>query len=120
VYLDEIITKCQKEDIKEIPLSKNQQLLRLLFADDQVIISNTEDNLQKAAYKLNKIITGHGLTTSVKKTKLKAFKGQAPVRNKIAIDNKIIEQINSFNYLGNLIYFEKDVEDNNKLNNYFK
>jgi hypothetical protein len=25
----------------------------LLFADDQVIIANTEDNLQKAAHKLN-------------------------------------------------------------------
>jgi hypothetical protein len=28
-----------------------------------------------------------------------AFKGQAPVRNKIVIENKIIEQVNSFNYL---------------------
>jgi gamma-glutamyl phosphate reductase len=34
----------------------------LLFADDKVIISNTVDNLQKAVYTLNKIITEHGLT----------------------------------------------------------
>jgi len=39
----------------------------LLFADDQVVISNTEDNLQKAAYKLNQIITEHCLTLSVQK-----------------------------------------------------
>jgi hypothetical protein len=39
----------------------------LLFADDQVVISNTEDNLQKAAYKLNQIITEHGLTLSIQK-----------------------------------------------------
>ena len=57
---------------------------------------------------------------SVQKTKLMACKGWDPVRSIIVVDNKIIEQINSFNYLGNLIYFEKDVEDNNKLNNYFK
>jgi len=63
--------------------------------------------LQKAANKLNKTITEHGLTTSVEKTKLKSFKGREPVRSKISIDNKIIEQINSFNYLGNLISFEK-------------
>jgi hypothetical protein len=44
------------EDIKGIPLSKNKQLLTLLFADDQVIISNT-DYLQKAVHKLNEIIT---------------------------------------------------------------
>ena len=34
----------------------------LLFTDYQVIISNTEDNVYKAAYKLNLIITEHGLT----------------------------------------------------------
>ena len=82
-------------------LSKNQQLSTLLFADDQVIITNTEDNLQKAAYKLNQIITEYSLTISVQKTKSMAFKGRDPVRNKIVIDNKIIEKVNSFNYLGN-------------------
>jgi hypothetical protein len=54
MYLDEMITKWQKEDITGIPLSRNKQLLTLLFADDQVIISNTEDNVQKAAHELNK------------------------------------------------------------------
>jgi hypothetical protein len=53
IYLDKIITKCQKEDITGIPLSKNKQLLTLLFADDEVIIYKTEGNLQKAAHKLN-------------------------------------------------------------------
>jgi hypothetical protein len=43
----------QKEDIKGIPFPKNQQLLILLFGNDQVIIPNKEDNLQKAVYKLN-------------------------------------------------------------------
>jgi hypothetical protein len=47
----------------------------LLFDNDQVIIFNTDDNLQKPAYKLNKIITKHGLTTPVHKTKLMVFKG---------------------------------------------
>ena len=54
IYLNEIISKCQKEDLKWIPLSRNQQMLMLLFVDDQVIIFNIEDNLQKAAYKLKK------------------------------------------------------------------
>jgi hypothetical protein len=36
-----------------------------------------------------------------------AFKGQNPVRTKIVIDNKIIEQVNSFKYLGNVISYEK-------------
>ena len=36
---------------------KNQQLSTLLFPDDQLIIADTEDNLQKGDHKLNQIIT---------------------------------------------------------------
>ena len=120
IYLDEIITKWQNQDITGTKLSKNQQLSSLLFADDQVIIADTEDNLQKAAYKLNQIITEYGLTISVQKTKSMAFKGQDPVRTKIVIDNKIVEQVNSFNYLGNMISYEKEMDTDNKLHNYLK
>jgi len=74
MYLDDITTKWQKKDIKGIPLSKNRQLLKLLMADDKVAISSTEDKLQKAACRLSQI-TEHGLTTSVDKTKLMAYKG---------------------------------------------
>jgi len=31
-------------------------------------------------------------------------KGQDPVRTKIVIDNKTVEQVNSFNYLGDISY----------------
>jgi hypothetical protein len=35
------------------------------------------------------------------------FKGRDPLRTKIVIDKKIIKQVNSFNYLGNMISYEK-------------
>jgi len=76
---------------------KNEQLSTLLFADEQVIIADTEDNLQKAAHKLNQIITEYGLTMYVQKTKSMTFKGRDPARTKIITDNKITEQINLFN-----------------------
>jgi len=79
----------------------------LLFEDDQVIVADTEGNLQKAAHKLNQIITEYGLTISAQKTKSMAFKGRDPVGTKILIDNKIIEQVNSCNSLGNMISYEK-------------
>jgi len=90
------------------------------FADDQVVIADAEDNLKKAAHKLNRIITEYGLTISVQKTKSMAFKGRDPVRTKIVINNKIIEQINMFNYLGNLISYEKELDIDNKLHNFLK
>ena len=39
--------------------------------------------------------------------RLQKVKGQDPVSNKTVTDNRIVEQINSFHYLGNLIYYEK-------------
>jgi len=71
----------------------------LLYADDQIVISIMEGNLQRAAWKLNQIITEHGLTMYVHKTKLIVFTGRDPVRSKIVVDNKTTEQVNSFKYL---------------------
>ena len=121
IYLDEIITKWQNQDLTGIKLLKNQQLSTLLLAHDQVVITaDAEDNLQKAAHKLDRLITEYGLTISVQKMKSMAFKGRDPVRTKIVIDNKIIEQVNSFNYLGNMISYERELDIDNKLNNYLK
>ena len=49
-----------------------------------------------------------------------AFKGWDSVRTKIVIDNKIIEQVNSFNFLGYVISYEKELDIDNKLHNYLK
>jgi len=82
--------------------------------------ADTENNSQKAAHKLNQIITEYDLSISVQKTKSVALKGRDPVRTKILIDNKIIEQVNSFNNLGNMISSEKELDIDNKLHNYLK
>ena len=82
------------------------------------MVSKTEDNLQKAAHKLNQIITERGVTISVQKTDLMALKGREPVRSKIVMDNKIVEQVRSFNCLGNLVYCDEEVDIDSKLNSY--
>jgi len=74
LYLGEIITKWQNQDITGIKMSKNQQLSMLLFADDQVIIADTQDNLHKVVHKLNQITTEYVLPISTQKIKSMAFK----------------------------------------------
>jgi len=49
-----------------------------------------------------------------------ALKGRDPVRTKVAIDNKIIKQVSLFNYLGNMISYEGELDIDNKLNNFMK
>jgi hypothetical protein len=66
-----------------------------------------------------KIPSGGGLTISVQKSKSMAFKGRDPVRTKTVIDNRFMEQVNLFNYLGSISY-EKELDIDNKLHNYFK
>jgi len=45
IHLDEIITEWQNQYLTGIKLSENQQLSTLLFADNQLIVADTEDNL---------------------------------------------------------------------------
>jgi hypothetical protein len=45
------------------------------------------------------------------------WKELEPVRSRVVIGNEIIQQVNSFNYLGNLISDEKEADIDNKLIN---
>jgi hypothetical protein len=48
------------------------------------------------------------------------FKGRDPLRTKSLIDYKIMEQVNSFDYLGIMISYEKELDIDNKLHNCLK
>jgi CRISPR/Cas system CMR-associated protein Cmr3 (group 5 of RAMP superfamily) len=65
-----------------------------------VLPADSEDNLQRAVYKLSNIASKYNLKMYAKKAKVLAFVGMNSLRAKIMINGKIIEQVNSFNYLG--------------------
>ena len=119
MYLDEIITSWQNEDIKGIPHPKSS-IFKAVICQRPSLKSKADDHWQKAVYNLNQIRTAHGFTTSAKKKNLINFKGRRPDRSKLVTDNKIIQHVNSFNYLRKLIVYEKEVDIDNKLNNYTK
>jgi len=84
-----------------IMLKRNVYLNTLLFADDQVIIQESEDKLQKSVYILNQMSKDYNLKISTEKNKnTMAFKVEHLVRSKIEIDGSILEQVKQFNYLG--------------------
>lgn len=66
-----------------------------LFADDQVVLADSEDNLQRAAYKLSNIANKYNLKISSEKSNVLAFVGMNSLRARIIINTKIIEQVNS-------------------------
>ena len=67
-------------------LTSNLHINTLLFADDQVIIQDTEDKLQKSVYILHQLSKDYNLKISTNKTKIMALKGKHSVRSKIEID----------------------------------
>jgi hypothetical protein len=79
--------------------------------DDQVIVVDSEDASQMSIHKWEKTTSKYGLKISTSQTKTMAFKGRDPVRSKIVINNNIIQQINTFTYLGCSISYqnEKDI-----------
>ena len=84
----------------------------LLFGDDQFIISDTEDNLQKTFYLLYNISKEYNLEIATKKTKVFGFVGTDHLRTKIIINDETLEQVSQFTYLGCSIsyQFSNDVE----------
>jgi hypothetical protein len=57
------------EEINGIQISRNTCLNTLPFADDQVIVSNSENELQTSAHKLNKLTYEYEMTVSTEKIK---------------------------------------------------
>jgi hypothetical protein len=81
-------------------LKRNLYLNTLLFADDQAIIQDSEDKLQKSVCILNQLSKDYNLKISTDKTKTTAFKGKHLVRSKIEIDGSTSEKVKKNNYLG--------------------
>lgn len=87
----------------------------LLFADDQVIITSSEDDLQRAVFELNNIAAEYNLEISPIKTKVMAYQGKEPLRAKIVLKDRIIEQVMNFNYLGVYVGCNRHKDINIKL-----
>ena len=82
LYLDEVIRICLQK-LKSSKYFKELIFNTLLFSDDQFIISDTEDNLEKAFYLLYKISKEYNLEIATKKTKLFGYVGTDHLRKKL-------------------------------------
>ena len=72
----------------------------ILYADGQILMATSEDDLQAMAHHLNLIARKYKMTISSTKTKSMAMWGNYIQRVKIVINDNIIEQITDFKYLG--------------------
>jgi hypothetical protein len=85
VYLDEAI-RIWLQKLKTSKYFNELIFNTLLFADDQSIISDTEDNLQKAVCLLYSTSKEYNLEIATKKMKIFGFVGADHLRTKIIIN----------------------------------
>ena len=97
IYIDDLLRNRKHKADDGILLKRNLYLNTLLFADDQVVIRDYEDKLQKYVYILNQMCKDYNLKVSTDKIKIMGFKRKHLVRSKIEIDGSILEQVKQFN-----------------------
>ena len=90
--------------VKDSPITLDNgiNISCLLYADDIVIISLSEEDLQKCLDELNIFCKEWKLTISMKKTKCITFQKQNKVnkRSSFFIDGKVVENVSEFTCLG--------------------
>jgi hypothetical protein len=111
LYLDEFI-RIWLQKLKLSKYFKELVFNTLLFADNQLIIADTEDNLQRVVYLLYSISKEYNLEIATSKTKVFCFVGTNHLITKIIINIETLDQVSQFTYLGCSIsyQFSNDVE----------
>jgi phosphopantetheine adenylyltransferase len=85
--------------MKGIQRNKRKYINTILYADDQILMATSEDDLQKMVYHLNLIAKKYNMIISSTKAKSMAMCGNQIQRVKIVINNKITEEVTKFKYL---------------------
>jgi hypothetical protein len=75
IYLDDIFRTWKSKIHQGFYLGRNSFFNYLLCANDAIIIQNSENELQRTIFELNKTADNYDLKISVTKTKTMVFKG---------------------------------------------
>jgi hypothetical protein len=82
--------------------------------------SQTQKIIYRGLHALRQTVQTIGMDTSHQKTKIMAFKATEPIRSKTAIDNMILEQVNTFTYLGCNISYQEEKAIHSKITKFLQ
>jgi hypothetical protein len=95
IYMNKIIQKWKVTRHGNIPINRNININTMFFADDQVLLAKSEEDLQYSVRNLNKIASEFSMEINAEKTRVMAFREMEPIRSKICINNKTLKQQNT-------------------------
>jgi hypothetical protein len=103
-----------------IAVRRNFNTDTMFFADDQIFLSKSEDDLQYSVHKLKNVVEEPSMEMNTWKTKVMTFRGKEPMTSKICINIRILEHVNIFNYLACNICYEGEKYLNVRITNSVK
>lgn len=102
-YMDEIIKEANKTKKQVLVGYRNLQRIKVdigAFADDIVLIANTQEELNERLNKWDEILNKFGMTMNKEKTKVMTIGKEENIS--IKIENTQLEQITEYKYLGTI------------------
>ena len=75
------------------------------FADDQAMLSNSENGLQKLMDEVNDTAIAYGMRINIKKTKIMKI-GRKRGNVEVGLNGELLEQVTDFKYLGSILHEE--------------
>ena len=101
LYINEIFQTIDMNTKSDITLNGPGKINVLMYADDLVIIAQSQSQLQEHVNQLSEFCDAWGLKINTKKTKCMVLnRGNRMCNLNISIKNKNIENVKSFKYLG--------------------
>lgn len=93
------------KDVKDVGVGyrmANKTVAIVCYADDAALIAENEDDLQRLLHRFKESAEKYNMTISIEKTKSLVM-SKDPIRCKLMVDGRTIEQVMQFNYLGSHI-----------------
>jgi hypothetical protein len=87
VYMNKIKAEWKKKPHGSIKVDRHTKVDTLLFADDQVLVAESEDDLQRSVCSLHRKAKEYDMEILLDKTKIMAFVRKDHKRSKICIEN---------------------------------
>ena len=108
ILMDDIITEV-KQVGKGYRMGESE-IKAVCYADDVVLMSEEEDNLQRMLYRFEQAASKTNMQISTSKTQCLVI-SKFPRRCKLAIYNQSVEQVMQFKYLGACITSDRDLKE---------
>ena len=87
------------------------QLNQLLFADDTVVVADSEEKLCQLVTEFGRVCKGRKLRVNVGKSKvMRCTKREDGNRLNVSLDGEVLEEVDQFKYLGSVIAADGGVE----------